>query len=150
MELYEAKKLALSLMTEHGLMGWRFEFNNRKQAYGLCSYRRRKIELSKHLTAVVDEDAVRNTILHEIAHALVGSGHGHDYVWQRKALEIGCDGNRTNNHTHSEVITAKYMATCSRCGKVITAHRKPKRGHWCRCNSRPLKEEYRLKYIQQY
>ena len=34
-------------------------------------------------------DQVRDTILHEIAHALVGPGHGHDAVWKRKCREVG-------------------------------------------------------------
>ena len=32
--------------------------------------------------------------MHEIAHALVRKGHGHDAVWKAKALSIGCDGQR--------------------------------------------------------
>ena len=36
-----------------------------------------------------DPDEVRDTILHEIAHALVGPGHGHDAVWKAKCVEVG-------------------------------------------------------------
>jgi SNF2 family DNA or RNA helicase len=32
-----------------------------------------------------------NTIRHEVAHAIVGPGHGHNEVWADKAREIGCD-----------------------------------------------------------
>jgi hypothetical protein len=35
----------------------------------------------------------RDTILHEIAHALT-PGHNHDSVWRAKSIEIGCDGKR--------------------------------------------------------
>lgn len=33
---------------------------------------------------------MRQALLHEIAHALVRPGHGHDQVWKDKALQIGC------------------------------------------------------------
>jgi hypothetical protein len=33
---------------------------------------------------------VKNSILHELAHVLVGKGHGHDEIWFRKALDLGC------------------------------------------------------------
>jgi len=35
------------------------------------------------------DELVRDTLLHEIAHALVGTAHGHDEVWKAKCLEIG-------------------------------------------------------------
>ncbi len=80
MELHKASTLAINLMNNHNLLGWNFEWNNRKSAFGLCSYSRKTIFLSKILTVQVDEEGVTNTILHEIAHALVGAGHSHDRV----------------------------------------------------------------------
>ncbi len=34
--------------------------------------------------------AMKQVLLHEVAHALVGPDHGHDQVWKDKALQIGC------------------------------------------------------------
>lgn len=153
MDITEAKKMALSLMTQHGLLnkGWRFDFNNRKGAYGVCSHSTKTIYLSIPLTkAVINPDSVKNTILHEIAHALVGSGYGHGYVWQRKAREIGCDGQRCNSHEKDETqVRYKYLATCPSCGKKVGASRLPKRKHWHVCN-KGFKPENVLKYVQQY
>jgi SWI/SNF-related matrix-associated actin-dependent regulator 1 of chromatin subfamily A len=42
-----------------------------------------------------EEQQFKDTILHEIAHAIVGPHHGHDEVWRGKAVEIGCTGNVT-------------------------------------------------------
>ena len=40
-----------------------------------------------------DEATIRDTILHEIAHALTPGQH-HNDVWRRKATAIGCTGQR--------------------------------------------------------
>jgi predicted SprT family Zn-dependent metalloprotease len=113
MNLIDTLKLAEDLIKEHGLdkLGWRFRFDTAKRRFGLCSYRRKLITLSKELTLLNDYSHVRNTILHEIAHALVGSGHGHNYIWKNKAVEIGCTGDRCYS---SEVIkpVGKYVAVC--------------------------------------
>jgi predicted SprT family Zn-dependent metalloprotease len=148
MELNEAKKLALNLMSDHNLNHWSFKWHNKKRAFGTCYYRKMAIGLSQILIPQMTVEAVTNTILHEIAHALVGGGHGHGYVWRNKAIEIGCDGNRTNNHNVE--VEAKYVAICKGCGERITAHRKPKRKHWCKCNGRSFDPEMQLEYIQQY
>ena len=55
----------------------------------LCRYGTRTIELSVFLVDRNGPEEVRDTILHEIAHALVGPGHGHDAVWKRQCIEIG-------------------------------------------------------------
>src|SRR5918993_2384857 len=77
MNLYEAAHLARSLMKEHGLDGWAFGFDHARRRFGACNYTRRRITLSRPLVLLNGIDEVRDTILHEIAHALCPSDkHG--------------------------------------------------------------------------
>jgi predicted SprT family Zn-dependent metalloprotease len=125
MELHKAQELAKILMSKHDLTskGWRFEFDNAKRRFGCCNHRYRKITLSKALVSINDEARVKNTILHEIAHALVGGGHGHDWVWRSKALEIGCDGKRCYTSENTTIPESKYIAVCKSCGHIHRKHR---------------------------
>jgi predicted SprT family Zn-dependent metalloprotease len=125
MQLTEAKNLAIQLMNQHGLLeqNWHFQFDTAKRRFGVCNYRLKRIGLSKHLVSLNDEARVRNTILHEIAHALVGGGHGHDNVWRRKAIEIGCDGQRCYSTKVVETPESRYIAECKGCGKVHKRHK---------------------------
>lgn len=149
MDLIEAKNLAIQLMREHGLYGWRFDFSRGKRTVGLCNYSRKKISLSREFAQHMNQKQVANTILHEIAHALVGNGHGHNHVWRRKAIEIGCDGKRCSSYNFD--IPAKYHAICPECGRIHKANRKIKRKTWCGyCNKGRFLPEMQLEYIQQY
>lgn len=135
MDLNKAKNLALTLMAKHNViaMGYSFAFNNRKRAAGICSYRRRTVELSKHLTSLADEADVLETILHEIAHALCPR-QGHNSVWKRKLLEIGGNGNRcySNESSLGEAyrMIAKYKGVCPN-GHESGRNRLPKRKQSC-------------------
>lgn len=84
------------LMERHGLGRWKFRFDHSTRRAGSCNYRDRSITLSFHLAHSGSEEAIRDTILHEIAHALVGKKHNHDAVWKAKAVEIGGSGERTH------------------------------------------------------
>lgn len=136
MQLSDAKSLAEALMQQHGLVGWRFEFDRAKRRFGCCHYTTKTISLSWELVQLNDESRVKNTILHEIAHALVGHRHGHDSVWRRKAREIGCDGNRCYSRNDTEIVKGKYKAVCPQCGYVHHRHRKPKTVKACGVCSR--------------
>jgi predicted SprT family Zn-dependent metalloprotease len=95
----------------------------------------RCIKLSRYLVALNDETEVRQTMLHEIAHAICGCGHGHDDVWRRKAIEIGCDGKRLNKT--ADMPKGRYQAKCQ-CSKVYYAHRKGKnilKKNWYSCKT---------------
>src|SRR6202021_1020386 len=89
---------ARQLMLLHGLSEWEFGINNNVRRAGVCYYPRKsapgRIELSAHFMERNSEEEIRDTILHEIAHALVGPGHGHDAVWQAKSLETGANPER--------------------------------------------------------
>ena len=133
MLLSQARTLANELMTKHGLIekGWRFEFDHAKRRFGCCHYGTRTISLSRALVELNTEARVQNTILHEIAHALVGHGHGHDNVWKRKALEIGCDGNRCYSAENTQVVRGNLEAVCPKCGHVHRKFKQPKRESSC-------------------
>ena len=97
MNLNDAKILAELLIEEH-LSGktsfsqgreWTFAWNNRKRAFGVCSYKHAQIQLSRVITATEEESKVEDTILHEIAHALAGPAAGHGFKWQMVARSIG-------------------------------------------------------------
>ena len=124
MELNDVKYLALRLMNRHGLItkGWNFAFDNARRRLGLCSHRKKIISLSKYYIPLVDIEEINDTILHEIAHALVGSKNGHNHFWKQKAIEIGCNG---KSHYHGEArVEPKYIGTCPKCGRTISRHRR--------------------------
>jgi predicted SprT family Zn-dependent metalloprotease len=127
----EVRQLALDLLRQHGLDDWRFAYNRRKQAMGLCVYHRRTIELSIHFVEYNGGEEILDTILHEIAHALVGPGHGHDAVWKRKCKEIGAKPMRCGE---ADMPAGRWQACCKSCGKQFHRHRKPKslRRWYCR------------------
>lgn len=117
-----ASYLARKLMNEHGLGHWSFRFDARAvKRLGACRHGERTISLSEKLVRLADEATVRNTILHEIAHALVGPGHGHNAVWRRKATAIGCDGERYHKLDTNQL--APWRAVCPSCAKPFHRHR---------------------------
>lgn len=121
---------AVALIRHHGLDGWRFAWNRRKTAMGLCRYEERRIELSAYFVARNPVGEIHDTLLHEIAHALVGAGHGHDAVWQAKCVEIGAVPRRCGQ---AEMPAGRWRAACPGCAKVFHRHRRPRRGkYFCR------------------
>jgi len=123
MILKDAKALAQQLMSEHGLSHWHFEFDRAVRRFGFCMYGIRTITLSKRFTLLNFEPEVRNTILHEIGHALVGPNHGHDRVWKAKAKELGCNGSRCCDRSVVAPST-KWIAEYPGCRHVVRRHRR--------------------------
>lgn len=68
-------------------------FNQHKRSFGICYYGKiKKIELSEFLCKNMKEKEVKDTILHEMAHAIDAGirGHSnHDKEWKKIASEIG-------------------------------------------------------------
>src|SRR5688572_16549717 len=96
MNLYAARDLAHSLLRQHGLhdAGWTFRFDHARRRFGSCRYRAKVVTLSRHLTFLNDEPQVRDTILHEIAHALAGHAAGHGDEWKRMCVTVGANPRR--------------------------------------------------------
>ncbi len=132
MELAHARALAGELFAEHGLTDWTFAFDRAKRRAGVCRSHSRTISLSTALTLLHEEDEVRETLLHEIAHALVGPQHGHDEVWRATAMRIGSTGRRCVDAS-APTVEGAWQGTCS-AGHVVSRHRRPERVLLCtRC-----------------
>lgn len=110
MDKVTAQALALEKMGEHGLIekGWRFAFNKRKSALGLCNYSKKTIYLSEIYVSLNGVGNVLNTILHEIAHAIAGHRAGHGVQWQAVCLRIGCRPERCNNEPDLKMPDKQY------------------------------------------
>lgn len=137
MNRHSAQMMARKMMDEHGLFSWTFGWNTRKKGCGLCIHSRKEIQLSAHYVSMNAEDNVRDTILHEIAHALVGAGHGHDRVWRAKAVSIGCSGTRCADES-TEMPAGSWVPVCRNgCETGTSFHRAPLRVRSCaKCSSR--------------
>lgn len=137
MELHRAAALAHRLLAEHGLAGWTFAFDRARVRAGACHHHDRRITLSPHLTRLHDETQVRETLLHEIAHALVGPRHGHDEVWRAQALAIGSTGRRCYPAGEEPAVPGRWQGRCV-AGHVVHRHRRPTRVLVCtRCGQAP-------------
>lgn len=133
MDLEIAKLKSKILMLEHGLIqnGWKFTFNRRTTSLGVCSYYKRTIFLSEKYTRLNDwEPEMKDTVLHEISHALCGPGQGHNWTWKMKCREIGAKPCRL---AQGEFVSPprktekKYVAHC--CGKKYQVQRRGKYFH---------------------
>jgi predicted SprT family Zn-dependent metalloprotease len=112
MDLNAVQALTEKKMAEHGLSyrGWRFKWLRAKHTFGVCDYSDRFICISQPLSQINDEEAVTQTILHEIAHALVGPGHGHDKVWKEKCRQIGAKPRRCFSNNDTKVFERKKLS----------------------------------------
>ena len=128
----QAADLAAAMLAAHGLGDWSFRFNRSKLNMGLCRYGLRRVELSAHFVEGNSEEAVRDTLLHEIAHALAGRRAGHGPAWRAMCLRVGARPERLSYEV--DMPEGRWQAVCGGCGMRHHRHRRPKhmRGWFCR------------------
>jgi predicted SprT family Zn-dependent metalloprotease len=122
--------LARELMRAHGLLppAWDFRLTDSRSRAGRCRYWPASgagvVELSRAwgLANGWSEEFVRGTVLHEIAHALVGPARGHDEVWAAKCAEIGGSPGRFEYFFTPP--PHRFHATCP-CGARFARDRPP-------------------------
>jgi predicted SprT family Zn-dependent metalloprotease len=137
MELKQAEILANDLMRQFLPSSWHLQWNNCKTIFGRCNLTKKIIFLSKPIVRLNDEATVKDTILHEIAHALVEPGAGHGGRWQRMAIVVGCRPERCYDEEVVKIPEGRYIYECPICHKRTQMHRKFKTLRSCGiCNRR--------------
>ena len=137
-KLYEIKQYALQQMEKWELIGqgWSFVWDTRAvRRYGQCRYRSKEIGITKKLANINTVEETKDVVLHEIAHALTGPGHGHDYVWKRMCRKVGARPERCYKPEDRggtvKTIKGKYKLVNKETGEVYRYyHRRPKIKDW--------------------
>ena len=96
-------------------------FDRAKRRLGVCKHKRKHIGISSYMSKDPQTTApqVKNTSLHEIAHAVVGpSRKSHGPEWKAKAISIGCDGECCGHSFVSTPRTYEYRCRAG-CWSVI-------------------------------
>ena len=133
-KLYEIKKYALEQMEKWELteQGWSFGWDTRAvRRYGQCRYRSKEIGITKKLANINTIEETKDVVLHEIAHALVGRGHGHDWVWKNMCRTVGAKPERCYTPEDRggtvKTIKGKYKLVNKDTGEVYRYyHRRPR------------------------
>jgi predicted SprT family Zn-dependent metalloprotease len=147
MDIQTAEKLAKDLMNQHltgistltqvgypGTLLWKFQWNTSKRIYGQCQDPG-NISLSMPLVKARPEEEVRNTILHEIAHALAGIKNGHNWQWKAACMRLGIPPVRCVDKENP--LIAPYTAKC-KCGITHKFWKWVSRRYYCKKCKQPL------------
>ncbi len=99
MKIPAAYRRGVELLKQHGLDKWRLRFTRRIAQLGATHFADRVICVNAPLILANDTVKFEETMLHEIAHAIMGSSWAwadgdHGPEWQRIAKDIGCEGRR--------------------------------------------------------
>lgn len=125
------------LLQQHGLRDWSACLDDATHRAGACDYRKRQISLSRLCVRAASIAEIRDTILHEIAHALAGFAHHHDAVWKKIASDIGCSGERCHNINFG-VKQTRWIAQCPN-GCFSTPRERRNRGRICKKCRQPIR-----------
>ena len=133
--LEEIEDFAYKNLLKYELLDWNFGFDLAQNRGGVCRYGRKEITLSVTYCLNASREEVLDTVLHEIAHAMVGPGHQHDNVWKKAALKIGCNGEVCHSVEHG---LDKWEGFCP-CGQQWRRKKLQKRvrnGTCPKCNAK--------------
>lgn len=110
MKAIEAVDLTYRKLEEQGLRGWTVRLSKAKGSLGHCEHSNKTIALSRHWLAVLDDEEIINTIIHEVAHAIAGYKAGHGPEWRRICLGMGGSATRTGGEGFK--VESKYVGKC--------------------------------------
>jgi predicted SprT family Zn-dependent metalloprotease len=142
--------LAHELLTLHGLSHLQLDWHRSNKSVGICHFSRLpadcewhavKITLSRGLVGCNEESVIRNTILHEIAHAKAGHLAKHGPLWKLAAISVGAKP-EAKCGLGVNLVPTKIKAVCPLCSQLHYFTRMPIRTKYCLCQRARLRNEW--------
>ena len=137
-EVFQHATTVLKQFQEQGVLdaAWHVEFDlaPKRSRPVSCLYGQQRIQLAVGHCLKADAAEIRDTVLHEIAHALAGPKHHHDSHWKEIAKRIGCTAERCTTVKHS---AGRWIGRCGCGGRTYERQRltaRARRAVCRRCN----------------
>ena len=162
----QIQKFALEQLDKWNLHGWEFRWTNARKQAGVCVFtpnvlQANQIGISRYLLRIRGVQETKDTVLHEVAHALSGSEAGHGRVWKMWANRAGARPERCYvlTETQNAEIDFKYHWKCNTCDYKVGVTRVSKTPtkyvricpncvkSWY---TKPQVLQYKLKLVQNY
>ena len=146
-QLRKVHALCRSELNRYGLAHWHVAFDRSHNRAGQCQRSKRTISLSAPLMSIWRLEDARDTILHEIAHALTSGGHNDE--WRRMCKRIGADPSRCWGDNGEARIQGKYVGRCPN-GHVLNRERETKKMYRISCGrcSPSYDEQYKFTWTK--
>ena len=97
----------------------------KKNILGYCSFNRKEIVISLDYLLANDNYELEQTVLHEIAHALVGQPHRHNNrVFKDRCNDVGLQPHKNINNPFPTRQAKEYTGTCPVCGTEYNYNRR--------------------------
>lgn len=116
------------------LSDWELKFSNQKRQLGYCRPKKKVISISKAFMETNPFPIIKDTLLHEIAHALHFLETGktnHSNGWKKFALRVGCEPKRCATGEGLIMPEGNYVGVCPACEKNTHFYRKVRRSYAC-------------------
>jgi predicted SprT family Zn-dependent metalloprotease len=156
-KLSEAENLFYKLRDKHNVCErsgyvWDFRFDDAKKRFGRCDHINKTISMSRVLVEINRRPVVEDTILHELAHALVGASEAHGPRWRLVAKSLGCTGKVSVTRKDANV-PYQWLGTCPSCRLNFWRDRIGTRSLYCsfcckRYNSGKVSKEYLVSWTE--
>ena len=139
MDIYQVVAIAARMQLDKWeLHDFEFRFDNAKKRAGSCQVGRGEkfITLSRHFVRMNEDnmEQIKDTILHEIAHAKAGPGNGHNELWKMWCRLVGANPTRCYDSKEVAMPKGKVVAYCP-CHAEHRRHRMPRSYHVYHCNT---------------
>jgi hypothetical protein len=114
MNFNEVEVFVKDKLKQYSLNEWTFKWNFSRRYFGMCSYQKKQIILSKLFVVKNSHIDTIDTALHEIAHAIAGPNTGHNKLWKNIAKNLGAIPKATYDG-QKIIIPYRYELVCINC-----------------------------------
>ena len=131
-----AESFACEQLELWGLEGWSFRWDHARCRLGSCRYDSREITLSMYFVGCNPhlEDLIRDTVLHEIAHALAwvhSQEKGHGKGWKAWCLRVGASPRASVKGGQLASLPHRYLIRHKETGEIYGRYyRLPRFSRW--------------------
>jgi len=120
-----------------GLKEWSIKKNHTKTSLGICDHGKKTIFISTYFMRgpSCNYSRVKDTIIHEIAHALT-PGQNHNMIWKKQCIALGGSGKIRDK---MDIPPRNWAMSCRKCKWLKEYYRKPRMdGKVClKCKTKP-------------